>query len=490
MATHVKVLGIIHIVFASPSRAGSPFTVLIKAAALTLLLAALWLPSVTPASAQIADRQALVAAMDSTAQAHAEHPLVAGISVAVVKGADTLLMRGYGKVDLEWDVDTPADARASYEIGSMTKQFTAAALLQLVETGKVDLDADLTAYLPEYDTRGHRIPVRRLLDHTSGIKGYTEMAVFGDLRMRRLPRDTLVALVQAEPLDFEPGTALIYNNSAYFLLGLIIEMVSGQSYEEYVAEYLFRPLGMEGSYYCSETAVREGRAHGYDVTPRGLERAAYLDHTWPYAAGSLCSTVGDLVRWNRALHGGRLLSERAYRRMITPMPLEDGTPTRYAGGLGVMGEGAHYVLAHGGGINGFLSDGRYYPQDDLTVLVLQNSTGPQGPGALGEALASLVLGPPPQPPAIPFDGNLDELTGRYTGPARGRPLTMEVARVADTLVFTPAGTTNPIRPAHLGGLTWGVGDVRLRFVREGTAIRKLILDQGSGIYVLKREERE
>jgi CubicO group peptidase (beta-lactamase class C family) len=304
-------------------------------------------------------------------------------------------MRGYGKVDLEWDVDTPADARASYEIGSMTKQFTAAALLQLVEAGKVDLDADLTAYLPEYDTRGHRIPLRRLLDHTSGIKGYTEMPVFGDLRMRRLPRDTLVALVQAEPLDFEPGTALIYNNSAYFLLGLIIEKVSGQSYEEYVAEHLFRPLGMEGSYYCSETAIREGAGSRVRRHSPGARAGGLPGSHLALRRGSLCSTVGDLVRWNQALHGGRLLSERAYRRMITPMPLEDGTPTRYAGGLGVMGEGAHYVLAHGGGINGFLSDGRYYPQDDLTVVVLQNSTGPQGPGALGEALASLVLGPRP-----------------------------------------------------------------------------------------------
>jgi CubicO group peptidase (beta-lactamase class C family) len=455
-----------------------------------LLLVTLSLPSVTPGSAQISDRQSLVAALDSTARAHADNPMVAGISVAVVKGADTLLMRGFGKVDLEWDLPTPGDAGASYEIGSMTKQFTAAAIFQLVEEGKLDLDADITVYLPDYDTRGYRIPLRRLLDHTSGIKGYTEMPVFADLRMRRLPRDTLVALVQAEPLDFEPGTALIYNNSAYFLLGLIIEKASGQSYEEYVTEHLFQPLGMEGSYYCSETAIREGRAHGYDATPRGLERAAYLDHTWPYAGGSLCSTVGDLVRWNRALHGGHLLPGAAYRTMITPLPLEDGTPTRYAAGLGVMGEGRHQVLAHGGGINGFTSDGRYYPQEDLTVVVLQNSTGSPGPGALAVALSNLVLGPPPELVAVPFAGDLDELTGRYTGPVRGRPLTMVVSRDSDALVFTPEGTTNETRPVHLGDLIWGMGQTRARFVREGEAITKLILDQGSGLYVLKREEGE
>jgi CubicO group peptidase (beta-lactamase class C family) len=453
-----------------------------------LLLFALSLGTTTHGTAQITHRQALVAALDSTARAHADHTMVAGISVAVVKGADTLLVRGYGKVDLEWDVATPADAGASYEIGSMTKQFTAAALLQLVEEGKVDLDADLTAYLPDYDTQGRRIPVRRLLDHTSGIKGYTEMPVFGDLRMQRLPRDTLVSLVQAEPLEFEPGTALIYNNSAYFLLGLIIEKVSGQSYEEYVAEHLFQPLGMGGSYYCSERAIREGRAHGYDGTPQGLERAAYLDHTWPYAAGSLCSTVGDLVAWNQALHGGGFLPEGAYRTMITPVPLEDGTPTRYAGGLLVMGDGRHRVLTHGGGINGFLSDGRHYPQDQLTVVVLQNSTGPQRPEALTVALANLVLGPTPELVAVPFQGDLDEFVGRYTGPARGGPLTVEVTREADTLVVHPSGATNPLRPVHLGESTWGVGNFRFRFARDGQTIARLVLDHGSGIYVLARED--
>jgi CubicO group peptidase (beta-lactamase class C family) len=454
---------------------------------LPLLSLALTLGTITHGTAQITDRQALVAALDSASRAHAAQPMVPGISVAVVRGADTLLMRGYGKVDLEWDVATPADAGASYEIGSMTKQFTAAALLQLAEDGKVDLDADLTAYLPDYDTQGRRIPVRRLLDHTSGIKGYTEMPVFGDLRMQRLPRDTLVSLVQAEPLEFEPGTALIYNNSAYFLLGLIIEKVSGQSYEEYVAEHLFQPLGMEGSYYCSERAIRERRAHGYDGTPQGLERAAYLDHTWPYAAGSLCSTVRDLVRWNQGLHGGRLLSENTYRTLITPAPLGDGTPTRYAGGLGVMGEGRHRTLAHGGGINGFTSDGRYYPQDELTVVVLQNSTGSPGPGALSAALSNLVLGASPALEGTPYTGSLDELTGRYTGPARGRPLTMVVTREGDALVFTPEGSTNAVRPVHLGNLTWGMGDIRIRFVREGEAVTRLVVDQGAGIFVLARE---
>ena len=457
----------------------------------TILLASALalLPSHPPLEAQLTDRTELIMALDSAATSHLEHELVAGVSVAVVMGADTLLMKGYGLVDLEWDIPTPEDASASYEIGSVTKQFTSAALLELVEEGRVDLDADVTEYLPDLDTQGHQVPVRRLLDHTSGIRSYTAMPAFGDLAVKKLPRDTLVALVSEEPFDFEPGTALIYNNSAYFLLGLIIEAVTDGSYEDYVSEHLFVPLGMDDSYYCSESAVRKNRAHGYDGTPGGLRRKSYLDHTWPYAAGSLCSTAPDLVRWNQALHGGEVLSPESYQALTTPAPLEDGTPTRYAMGLGVNGTGSHRVIAHGGGINGFLSDARYYPEEELIIVVLQNSTGPQGPGALGAALAEHVLGPRPELEATPFAGDLNELVGSYSGRARGRDLTVEVTVEGDDLVFTPDGSPNEIRPVHLEGLKWGQGNTLLWFVRAGGGeISELRMDQGSGHYVLKRIE--
>jgi CubicO group peptidase (beta-lactamase class C family) len=183
--------------------------------------------------------------------------------------------------------------------------------------------------------------VRRLLDHTSGIKGATEIPGFGRLSRQTLPRDSLLPIIQSFPLEFEPGHALIYNNSAYILLGHIIEKVSGQSYEDYVEEHLFPLAGMDDSAYCSNTEVWTKRAHGYAPGQDGLQRAEYHDHTWPYSAGSLCSTVADLVSWNRALHGGRILSPEAYDMMIIPAPLEDSTPIRYAMGL------SHYVGASG-----------------------------------------------------------------------------------------------------------------------------------------------
>src|SRR5919106_4909558 len=279
-------------------------------------------------------------------------------------------------------------------------------MLQLRDEGKLDLDADLTTYLPGYPTQGHRVPVRRLLDHTSGIRGYTEMRAFDEIRTRMLPRDSLVARIAAEPFDFAPGEALIYNNSGYFLLGLIVEKVSGMSYEKYVEEKLFARLGMHRSSYCSNSRVVARRAHGYQLTNEGLARAPYLDHTWPYAAGSLCSTVGDLVTWLRALHGGRVLADGSYRAMVTPGRLADGTPVRYAMGLTRTPDSrGRPAIHHGGGIFGFVSHTRYYPGEDLYVVVLVNTTGNLSATALATELVDVML---PRTPVVTrsFEGDV------------------------------------------------------------------------------------
>ena len=454
--------------------------------ALMLVLMASAAATAADATAQIQDRTRLVAALDSAAQAHVAHAMVAGVSVAVFRGNDTLLHKGYGFADLEWSLPTPADASASYEIGSVTKQFTAAAILKLVEEGKLDLEEDFTKYLPDFDTKGHSVPLRRLLDHTSGIKGYTEMQVFGELAMKTLPRDTLVSLVEAEPFDFEPGTAQIYNNSAYFLLGLIIEKVSGEKYEDFVGKQLFEPAGMSSSYYCSSSTLRKNKAHGYDGSPQGLIHRRSLDHTWPYAAGSLCSTTADLVRWNRALHGGQILRPETYAAMTTPAPLVDGSPIRYAMGLGIEDRAGHRMISHGGGINGYLSDVRYFPDDDLVIVVLQNSTGPQGPAALSGAITNLIFGPVAAPAAAPFTGNLDALVGEYAGPSRGSHLHMTVTRDGDQLVFTARGQQNGARPPHIGNGVWLNGGSRLWFVAPADRANELRLEQGAGHYVLRR----
>jgi CubicO group peptidase (beta-lactamase class C family) len=443
-------------------------------------LAALPLPS----RAQ-GDRAALVASLDSIARAALRDGRAAGLSVGVVKGRDTLLLKGYGFADLEFDVATPA--AAIYEIGSVTKQFTASAILQLVEQGKLSLDDDLTKYFPNYPVQGHRIPVRRLLDHTSGIKGYTEMPAFGEFAMRKLPRDSLVARFAAAPFDFSPGDALVYNNSAYFLLGLLIEKVSGKPYADYVRENLFARAGMPDSRYCSESAVVKRRAHGYDTSPQGtLVRAAYLDHTWPFAAGSLCSTVGDLIEWTRALHGGRILSAASYRELITPGTLNDGTPLRYAKGLAVTPIAGHRSIHHGGGINGFLSELDWFPDDSAIVVVLVNTAGPVSPAAVASALAERLLGKSAPSSAASFSGDLAAYVGTWKGVGRGAALQLTV--VTDSVGLSvrvgPGGRSTTLR--YLGGDSFEAGGNGFTFLRQGDRVTRLRFDGVSVVSILER----
>ena len=426
--------------------------------------------------------------MDSIAASPVVEGRVAGLAAAVVRGSDTLLIKGYGKADLEWDAAMTSDA--VFEIGSVTKQFTAAAILQLRDAGKLDLDADITRYLPDYPVNGRRIPVRRLLDHTSGIKGYTEMRSFREINTRALPRDTLVGRFAAEPFDFEPGEALIYNNSGYFLLGLIIEKVSGMSYEDYVEKELFAKLGMHRSSYCSNSDVVPRRAHGYNLANGStLERAPYLDHTWPYAAGSLCSTTVDLITWLRALRGGSVLPPASYQEMITPGSLNDGTKVRYAMGLARTPDArGRPAIHHGGGIFGFVSDTRYYPDEDLYVVVLVNTTGNLSPAAIATEMVDVLL-PRPQVAMRAFEGDAAPLVGTYAGAARGQTLTVKVALNGNGLTLAPEGAQRPAPLSWVEGWTFTLGGQIVTFERNGSNGPAAVvrLDSGGGHYVLRRQ---
>jgi CubicO group peptidase (beta-lactamase class C family) len=435
--------------------------------------------------AQARSRAAIVAAVDSIVANALKDGRAAGMSVALVKGKDTLVLKGYGYADLEFDVPTPP--RAIYEIGSITKQFTASSILLLQEQGKLSIDDDLTKYLPNYPMQGHRITLRRLMDHTSGIKGYTELPEFGRLATRKEPRDSLVALFSSKPFDFAPGDALVYNNSAYFLLGLIIEKVSGMSYADFVKQNLFDKAGMVDSRYCSESAVYKRRAHGYDMGPNGLQLAGYIDQNWPYSAGSICSTAWDLVAWNRALHGGKILSPSSYKEITTPGTLNDGTPVRYAKGLAVHEIAGHRVIDHGGGIPGFLSESAYFPDDDAIIVVLINTGGPVSPNEVTNSIAEVALGKK-EPKSVAFTGDLSQFAGTYKGVGRGRQQSITVSADSGKLMIQALGPGgNRARPArYVGGETFEVGDQRLTFVREGGKVTKLRNDQVSGVALLAK----
>jgi CubicO group peptidase (beta-lactamase class C family) len=364
----------------------------------------------SPVRAQ--DSRALVHFVDSVATAAVAEHRTAGVSVAVVKGGRTVLAKGYGFADLENDV--PANAETVYRIGSITKQFTSAAIMRLMEQNKLSLDDTLQKFLPNFPSQGNHVTVRHLLNHTSGIKSYTSLGPKWARGMRLdLSPDSMVTLFANEPFDFKPGDAWSYDNSGYFLLGMIIEKLSGKPYGKYLQDEFFTPLGLKSTIYCDQAPLIRHRAQGYTPSPGGgFINAEPLSMTQPYAAGSLCSTVNDLAAWTLALSSGKVVSAASYKMMSTPGTLNDGKPLTYGFGLGVGTLGGHQQVAHNGGINGFITELHHYPDDSLITVVLTN-TGALAAVQLERLIARRALGIK-DVPAVPIDASaLERLVGEY-----------------------------------------------------------------------------
>ncbi len=451
-----------------------------------LLGTASWLLLPLIQASDASGQESISAKIDAIVEAPVRAGKVAGASVAVVKGNETVVLNGYGFADLELDVATPP--RVTYEIGSVTKQFTAAAILLLAEQGKLSLADEMTKFLPDYPTQGNHVTIRQLLNHTSGIKGYTELPEFRAFQMLKRPRQELVKLFSERPFDFKPGDEQIYNNSAFFLAGLIIEKVSGRTFAEFVQEQLFDKVGMGDSYYCSERVIHRNHAHGYDTERNVLVLKAYVDHSWPYAAGSLCSSVPDLVAWTRALHGGRVLKPESYREMMSPALLNDGTAIRYGMGVSLAETDGRRTISHSGGINGFLSESEYYPDDDLVIVVLLNTAGPVSPRNLARQIAEVVLGKAPDR-SRPFEGDLTQFAGDFTGKGRGLPTTVHIAVSGNQITFTnteiPRATPETLK--YFGNDTFGFKDTVVQFKRENAKVSRLHLDTGYGHNILLKQ---
>jgi CubicO group peptidase (beta-lactamase class C family) len=296
-----------------------------------------------------------------------------GAAIAVQHGGE-LHSAGYGLANVEWGI--PIETDAIFRIGSVTKQFTAAAILRLAEQGKLEIEDPIERHLPDYPVGERVITVRHLLHHTSGIKSYTGLPSFATELMRKDSSLTdLIAVFKDLPPDFQPGEKFLYNNSGYVLLGAIIEALSGKDYEIFLRDEFFAPLGMSRTSYLHDEPIVPKRAAGYAAKPDGaVINAPPLSMSWPHAAGALGSTVHDLLAWNAALHGGKLLSAESYAAMITPGRLNDGSDTGYGYGLGAPIYRERPIIGHNGGINGFLSHLGHWPQEHLTVVVLSNTT--------------------------------------------------------------------------------------------------------------------
>ena len=448
------------------------------------LLIALALTTVASAAdAQRPTRAALQRKVDSlVVSALAEGP-VAGMSVAVVRGRDTLVMKGYGVADVENEV--AATPQSVYRIGSITKQFTAAAIMQLVEQHEVSLDDSIGKHLPHLAARWRGATVRQLLNHTSGIPSYTSAGPRWANRMREdLAHDSLLAIVAGDTLDFAPGAQWRYNNTGYYLLGMLIERVTGRSYADDIRERFAKPLGLTSTLYCETQPIIRRRAQGYQVGPdKKLVNAAPLSMRQPFAAGALCSTVGDLVAWQRALAAGRVVTPASYTAMTTPEGAAAGS--RYGFGLGRDTLAGRTSVEHGGGINGFNSMLIYYPSDTLSIAVLGNTNGPWV-NRVADNIARAALGAPltaPPPPLADRPTTAEE-RARFAGTYQlklpsGQTLAFRVFERDGKLISQGEGQ-GEIPLLYQGNSVFGASfdrSVRITFA-SGTPSPKLTLVQG------------
>ena len=323
-----------------------------------------------PLGAQVPSPDRLAAKIDAAARELIASKASPSVAIAISRNGRTIYAKAFGKADLEQNVQaTPGTV---YLIGSITKQFTAAAVLSLVEDGKLSLDDPLGKFLPDWPTASRGVTVRQLLNHTSGIKDYTGVPRWLRLMALPLPHDSMLALFRDEPMDFAPGTDWRYDNSGYYLLGVIIEKATGQKYAEYLGQRLFEPLGLRSTRYCTSRSIVPRRAPGYNTGTGGFTNAAPINVDQAFAAGAICSTVSDLLAWTRALQAGRVIKAESYRMMTTPIPLPGGKAQSYGFGLGAGTFAGHRVISHNGGINGFNAQMANYPDDSLIVAVLVN----------------------------------------------------------------------------------------------------------------------
>lgn len=327
---------------------------------------------------------------------HAAYPADGpGAAVIVTRGGRTIYEQGRGFADLE--TRRPITPDTVFRLGSITKQFTAAVILQLVTEKRISLDDPVSRFFADYPQPGARATIRQLLNHTSGIQSYTEIPdLMNDARSNRAHSTAeMIALFRDVPPPSQPGQAWVYNNSGYVLLGAIIESVTGRSWHEAVAQRITRPLALRTIAYGVTGESGLAMARGYTVREGRPVPAGSIHLSTAHAAGALIGSVRDLARWSHALHHGRVVSPALYRQMIQPTSLAGGTNHPYGFGIVPGDLRGQPTIQHAGGIFGFITDAAYLPSQDIFIAVFANSDRPATPpGTVLRRLGALWLGDP------------------------------------------------------------------------------------------------
>lgn len=335
-----------------------------------------------------------------------------GGTVLVSKKGEAVYRNSFGAADLELGVGMRPEH--VLRIGSLTKQFTAAAILKLEEEGRLSIGDDITEYIKDYPD-GHGITVAHLLSHTSGIANYTDMPELkGDIRRKDLSPGELMALFKDAPLDFAPGTGFKYSNSGYILLGMIIEAVSGTTYADYLDKTFFGPLGMDKTRYDDTSGIIIDRVPGYDREKGGYRNTDYLSMAIPYAGGALLSTVDDLSVWNKAVMGHGILSRGAVGKAHSRYVLDNGERIDYGLGWRLGNVQGSPSIKHGGSVNGFTSFALYLPEEEVFVALLTNCGCTWPIEDIASKMAAVAMGRPYELGSVEVPAkSLERLQGEY-----------------------------------------------------------------------------
>jgi CubicO group peptidase (beta-lactamase class C family) len=305
----------------------------------------------------------------------------------VTKKGKPIYHYSFGKANLELNVNLSNEH--VFQLGSITKQFTAIAILMLEEQGKLSTTDSISKYITDYPN-GNKITIHHLLTHTSGIKDYTELDVLADIVHKEMTPKALVELSKNEAVDFAPGEKFKYNNSGYILLGYIIELVSGETYKAFIEKHIFQKLGMTHSLFGSDRQIILNRAYGYQKKETAYVNKKNIHLSLAYSAGALLSNTEDMLKWQNALTKNLLISEERKKKAFSKNKLNNGEEFTYGYGWHIKTINEISIYEHGGSIFGFKSMGVYIPSEDIYVLSLTNCDC-NSPTQLTRDIAKLVL---------------------------------------------------------------------------------------------------
>lgn len=305
----------------------------------------------------------------------------------ISKNGKPVYEKAFGKANLELDVNLSPES--VFQIGSMTKQFTAIAILMLEEQGKLSVKDPVSRYIGDYPS-GDKITIHHLLTHTSGIKDFTKMKSLSEISRKDMTPKMMVDFFKNEPVDFAPGEKFDYNNSGYVLLGYLIELVSGESYESFIKKNIFEKAGMSQSCYASDRKIISKRADGYHRKETGYVNKTIISYSIPFSSGALMSTAGDLLKWQNALNQNLLVRPETLKKAFSKYTLNNGLEFSYGYGWHLKDLNGTASREHGGNIFGFKSMGVYLPSEDIYVVALSNCDC-HSPTQVTKDIAALAL---------------------------------------------------------------------------------------------------